>query len=229
MATSVSDGEETLVVQAANLIATGDFASDASWTKGSGWTIGSGTGNASTATGSLSQAAGSPGLVDEDYYFLTYSVTSYTQGELTPYVAGTAGTAVSATGRYQEVIKAGVGSPGALLSFTPTGSPTLTASIDDVTLVEIGQSLYTTTTAGTYVLHLDLTNLTNGDEVMAMVGTKIRSTGSVRWMELGTWAHKQPMSNGKMSIPVASPHEIVFTLCQLAGSAVSVPWEVISL
>ena len=223
MPTSASDGSETLVVQATNMITQNpDFAAGTGWTANSGWAISSGTANATTASTDLEQTP-SPALIQNDWYFLAFSVNTATAGSVTPKVGGTSGTAVSTVGRHQEIIQAGAGS---LLEFTGSG---FSGSLDDVLLVQIGQRLFNSTTAGTYQLHLDLSNMDIGDEVLAMVGTKVRSTGNLCWTQVGQWAHKQPQSNGKISIPVASVHEIEFTLCQVDGTAISVPWEVVSL
>jgi len=221
MPTSQASGSETLVVQSANMISNGDFASSSNWTTGSGWSI-SNTASASSSSASLSQAA-SPSLIQNDFYLVSFSVTSYTSGSVTPYVGGTAGTARSATGRYSEVIQAG---SGADLAFTASSA---TLSIDDVVCVQIGQRLHSNTTAGTYQIHLDLAPLQNGDEVMAMVGSQIGSSGDMGWFQIGSYAHAQPMSNGKVSVPVVSLHQCEFTLVQLAGTARTIDWEVISL
>jgi len=163
----------------------------------------------------------SPSLIEDDYYFLSYT-SSVTSGTVTPAVGGTNAPVTSASGRYQAVVKAGSGST---LAFSKSG----TATISNIHLVQVGQLLHSNTDAGTYVIHFNLLDMEIGDEVMAMVGTKIQSAGDICWMQVGTWAHSQPMTSGKMSIPVSSPHEIIFTLVQLAGTARTIDWEVISL
>lgn len=222
MPTEASSGSETLVVQADNQVTSNpDFAATGTWVAGAGWSI-SGTANASSASSDLEQTL-SPAPVQDDYYLVGFTVTSYTSGTVTPKIGGTAGLAISETGRHTQIIKSGAGT---LVEFTAASA---TLSIDDVLVVEIGQLLYSTTTAGTYQLALDLSNMTYDDEVMAMVGFKVRSADDLQWMQVGSWAHPQTQSAAKVSVPVASVHEFAATVVQTAGTAISVPWSVIDL
>jgi len=111
----------------ANFVTNGDFATDTVWTKGAGWTIGSGV---ATATGAistaLSQTANST-LIAGQSYTVTFTMTQ-TAGSLTVSVGGTNGTGRATSGTYTETIVAGATQ---LIAFTGTG---FTGTIDNVSV-----------------------------------------------------------------------------------------------
>lgn len=222
MANSVADGSETLVVQASNMITQNpDFAATTGWTQNS-WSITGGAATSSAQSTALQQTP-SPSLVQGDWYLVTWSITSYTSGSVTAQVGGTAGRARSAVGRYIDIIKAGSGSVVEWVASSFTGN------IDNVTCVQIGQSVYNTTVAGTYQAKFNLKNMYDGDEVMMLVGSKLRSTGDFCWEQYATSSGDQAELWGIVSSPVVSPHEFEVAIVQLAGTAISVDWEVVSL
>lgn len=100
------------------------------------------------------------------------------------------------------------------------GSQTATISTE--------HTLATITTAGTYVLMVDTNNMALGDKLTLKVKVKVQSTGTTRLAFTANYAHVQgePV---KLSIPVASTNEIVFTLEQTAGTGRAFPWEIVSL
>ena len=100
------------------------------------------------------------------------------------------------------------------------GSQTATISTE--------HTLATVTTAGTFVLHVDLVNMANDDELELRVKLKVRSTGTTREYQLARFMHAQAQEV-VASIPVASPQECVFTLKQVAGTGRSYNWEVVKL
>ena len=114
---------------AADTITTGDFASDANWTKGAGWTITGGVGRSTDSAAVLSQAAT---CVENAQYQIVYDVAAYTDGTITVSVCGTAGTARSSAATFTENIIAGSGS---LIEFTTATAATL--DIDNVTMKEV--------------------------------------------------------------------------------------------
>lgn len=65
------------------LLSNGGFDTDTVWTKGVGWTIATGVATAA-APGANSLLSQPLSLTTGALYFLTYSVTSYTAGLLTP-------------------------------------------------------------------------------------------------------------------------------------------------
>jgi len=81
----------------------GNFNSDTEWTKGIGWSIGSGVASALLASADLSQAI----LTVGSWYQITYTVSGYVTGTLTPKAgSGASGTTVSANGTYTAVLRA---------------------------------------------------------------------------------------------------------------------------
>jgi len=87
------------------LFANPGFDLDASWTKGTGWAIGSGVATKTAGTAS-NLAQSTVGVVATVTHVFDFEVTAYTAGTVTPTVGSTAGTAVSAVGYYHEEIVA---------------------------------------------------------------------------------------------------------------------------
>lgn len=92
----------------------GDFTTDTLWTKGTGWTISAGTASCDgTQAGDsdLTQASADlvAPLINGVEYEVTFTVSGYTAGNITPRVGGTLGTARNANGTYTETIAAGAG------------------------------------------------------------------------------------------------------------------------
>lgn len=89
-------------------------------------------------------------------------------------------------------------------------------------------TLTTITTAGTYVLSVDMNNMALGDKLTLRAKMKVRSTGTTRTVFTGTYAHVQenPVA---ISIPIPTVSECVFTLEQTDGTGRAFPWEVISI
>ncbi len=114
----------------AEIVTNGGFGTDASWTKGAGWTIGSGV---------ASKAAGAANILSQDcseasgsVYTVTYTINSITGGSLTVAIGGVSGTARSAAGTYIESITAtGTGN----LTFTPSAAGVV-CEIDNVSVSE---------------------------------------------------------------------------------------------
>jgi len=123
--------EKTLMVFADLLdefTTNGGFSTDEDWTKGVGWTIADGVAKATATDGDLEQSAAI--LMHEgESYTLTFTVSDYSAGTITPNMAGTAGTGRTANGTHIETIVA-----GATQLITFTGSTTFTGNIDNVSL-----------------------------------------------------------------------------------------------
>jgi|10_taG_2_1085330.scaffolds.fasta_scaffold43030_2 hypothetical protein len=99
----------SMPLETAQIIANGTFDEDAKWTKGTGWTIGSGVatatdGSASSLIQNSDNIAYSiiPGAI----YTLKYTLTR-SAGTITPTIAGTTSTVRSLSGIYTENITAG--------------------------------------------------------------------------------------------------------------------------
>jgi len=105
---------------------------------------------------------------------------------------------------------------------------TVKASGSQLTVISTEHTLYTETTAGTYVLSLDLSELVNGDVLDVSINTKVGAGGTVRTLLRNTFSFKQadPIVQ---TIPVVSPHSVSFVINQSAGVARNIAWEVTSL
>lgn len=112
------------------LVVNGGFGADTNWTKTT-WTIAAGVADiAAAATDTLTQAiAITPGV----NYLVTFTVTAFTGGTVTPILGGTSGTARGSAATFSEIIKAG--SANNLINFSAAGA---TLSIDNVTVVQTG-------------------------------------------------------------------------------------------
>jgi hypothetical protein len=84
------------------------------------------------------------------------------------------------------------------------------------------------TDAATYLLRIDANAFVAGEGWEMKAKTKVRSTDSHQleyyWPGLGTLQDDL----NHVSIPVASPHSLQFTLKQLNGSARAVPWSILA-
>lgn len=112
----------------ADLVTNGTFAADASWTKGTGWTIGAGV---ATATGAISTALSQSLNVKEGHSYLVTFTATRSAGSITPSLGGTAGTARSSSATFSEVILAGA---DGTLSFGTSG---FTGTVDNVSVIEV--------------------------------------------------------------------------------------------
>lgn len=108
-------------------IANGTFTTDTIWTKGAGWTIGSGVATAAGAISTAISQTATSTLVTGKSYNVTYTITA-SAGSLTPSIGGQNGTARTAAGTYSEVIVAG---STQIIAFTGTG---FTGTLDAVTV-----------------------------------------------------------------------------------------------
>lgn len=137
----MAEGERTqLTVKDADRCAgSGAFTGAATgWTLAAGWAYGtnnvvhSGNGTGTAAMDTWTATAGHT-------YRLTYTISSWTVGTVTPTIGGVAGTAVGANGTYTEEITA-TGATGLL--FTPTNTARFT--LDSVTMYDISEPVYVT-------------------------------------------------------------------------------------
>jgi hypothetical protein len=128
-----------------NYVVNGDFATDTIWTKGSGWTIGSGV---ATATGAISTAltqTSDVALVENQVYTLTYTVTR-SAGGIIPSVGGKNGTERTASGTYTETIIAGATQA---IAFTGNG---FTGTLDNIIIKLVGLTGYEIQNPSAYTL-----------------------------------------------------------------------------
>lgn len=119
-------------------VTNGGFDSDTNWTKGTGWSIGSGV--ATKTAGTSTYLTQTYPLVVGASYQITFTVTAYTAGQVRPALAGgasTGGTYRSAVGTYTETLVAATGN--ALIGFQADAS--FAGSIDDVSIALVGELL----------------------------------------------------------------------------------------
>lgn len=97
-----TDNADIVVQTTTNdLVTNGAFAADTDWTKGTGWTIGSGVATKAAGTGSnLEQDISA---VASTAYVVVFTITR-TAGTIQPMIGTVTGTAVSVNGTYREVI-----------------------------------------------------------------------------------------------------------------------------
>lgn len=106
----------------ADLVTNGAFAADTDWTKGTGWTITGGVADVDGTQVADSDLEQSITVTNTDSYEVTFTVSSWVAGTITPRIGGTAGTARGANGTFTEVIVAGAGaSPELELRADATG------------------------------------------------------------------------------------------------------------
>lgn len=120
----------------ANVIVNGDFSADSDWVKQAGWTISGGVASISVqgAARNLSQLCS---LVAGATYLLTYTVSAFASGTVTPQFVGgsvVSGVARSANGTYTETI---VAPSGTAFSLRFQAAISTALSIDNVSLTQV--------------------------------------------------------------------------------------------
>ena len=149
LSTDLGTDEKNIMVfisnYAGNHVSNGTFATDTVWTKGSGWSIGSGV---ATATGAISTAINQTStrtLYQYQLYTVTYTVTR-SAGSITASIGGTSGTARSANGTYTENIICGSTQD---IAFTGSG---FTGTIDTVIIERVGDAVFDIVPPTSYTL-----------------------------------------------------------------------------
>lgn len=125
----ITRGAGVAMVAPPELVANGGFADATGWTAGGGWSIGSGVATAA-ASGTLSRSIT---VIPGRWYRVTYEITAFTTGTVTPNFSGGTtvnGAAASGTGVRSVLIQAAPGNN--TLGFVAAGSPSL--SIDNVSV-----------------------------------------------------------------------------------------------
>lgn len=146
----------TYTISGVQFVTDGTFQSAIDWTAGSGWVVGTGTATATASSAAVSQTAANT-LVSGHTYNVSFTITR-TAGTLACSLGGgTAGTAESASGTYNQVITAGstqviafTGSSftGTLsnVSITPTMAGNVTSSVAGVSgVTQSAPGIYTDT------------------------------------------------------------------------------------
>lgn len=115
------------------LVTNGVFSADTNWTKGTGWTIAAGVATCSGTQTAASLLSQDITAVEGTAYTVTFTISAYTAGTITPVVGGTPGTPRAGTGTYTEVIVAG--DSGTLLAFSADAD--FEGSIDNAAAVNV--------------------------------------------------------------------------------------------
>ncbi len=100
--TLIDEVDAIVAPTAGNEISNGDFALDTAWVKGTGWTISGGTGN--KASGSASDLDQTAVITIGQEVTVTFTLSAFVGGTITPRCGTTLGTARSANGTYTETI-----------------------------------------------------------------------------------------------------------------------------
>lgn len=108
------------------------------------------------------------------------------------------------------------------MALTSVGSGTQTAVIDTE------HTLDTETTAGVYVLVVDMNNLADGDVVILRIKTKNQSGSTSRLAYIKTFSHVQIEIN-KYSPAIPVDTEIVCTLEQTDGTGRNFDWNLLKM
>lgn len=144
------------------LVTNGAFAADTDWTKGTGWTISGGVAACSGAQVANTDLEQSISVSAGDIVSVTFTVTAYTAGNITPFVGGATGSSRSATGTFSDIITCGAGGAPQL---ELRGDVDFNGNIDDVSVV----------LAKSYGIHSSFTPLYNipypepGDQYMTTI------------------------------------------------------------
>lgn len=125
-----SNNRVGMAVGEADVILTGDFASDSDWDKGTGWAIAAGIASKTPGTGSDLGQTVDP-LTAGIWCKLTHTVSGRTAGTITPKFGTAAGVARSTNATFTEIVRAN----GA--AFDLSGDSSFDGDEDDVILVEI--------------------------------------------------------------------------------------------
>lgn len=86
-------------------------------------------------------------------------------------------------------------------------------------------TLLDTSTAGTYELVVELTNLAAGDILELRVYDKVNA-GSYALHEIASYGPIPPARKVKRAFALLAPRGMKFTLKQVAGTGRAFPWEV---
>ena len=119
-----------------DVVVNGTFDSDSNWTKGTGWTIGSGTADcdgSQSGNTALSQTYSS-GFTSGKEYQVQFTISDYTAGSINPHITGASSGNVNGNGTKTSVITA-TSSNNDIVMYA---NADFDAKIDNITIREIG-------------------------------------------------------------------------------------------
>lgn len=155
-----------------HVTANGGFDTDTSWTKGTGWTISGGKASSDgtqSAVSDLSQTVAT--LTNAESCAITFTVSGYVSGSVTPILGGTAGTARTANGNYYEIIVT-----GATTDFSIRASDDFVGSIDNVKINGVVYGTYGS--SGGAAKHVSVTPSGTGYTDVTIDGCTFSDEGS---------------------------------------------------
>jgi len=123
-------GTEYVEVTGADLITNGDFATDSSWAKGTGWTISGGTANAVSGSGSNLSQNGI--LTVGSYYKMRFTISNYSAGAVETSAGALLRCSFNSNGIHECIHVCG---PNTNFYFIKNGS--FVGSVDNVSVIEV--------------------------------------------------------------------------------------------
>lgn len=106
--------------------------------------------------------------------------------------------------------------------------PSSNSSGTQLAVISTEHTIGTITTAGTFQFYVDTNAMALGDILELRAKVKVTSGGTTREFMVATYSQPQGQPI-KVSIPIVSINEVVFTLLQTAGTGRSFPWEIVEL
>lgn len=169
---------------AGNLIANGTFATDTIWTKGTGWTIGSGVASCDGTQGGTTDLSQASTIKIGQTIIVTFEITAFTAGTVTPFGGTAAGTARSSVGTFTENIVV-TGSE----TFILQGDASFIGSVDNVTVFA--------------------DEVENARDNFDVLRDRIRANGLVAGTELITGGEVTEQSVPDLTVPIAAGKAVI--------------------
>ena len=121
--------------QGSQLITNGDFATDSDWTKGTGWSISGGSANCDGSQSGNADLIQGISTIAGKQYKISYTISNYSDGNIKVRLSsGNTTSTQSSNGTFTEIITAAISG-----GFRLRGNDTFIGSIDNVSVVEVGQ------------------------------------------------------------------------------------------
>lgn len=95
-------------------------------------------------------------------------------------------------------------------------------------VISTEHTLASVTSAGVFVLQVEVSNMANGDYAEVVVKVRQTSGGAYKQQSYSLYAHAQA-DVIQQSVPIVAPFGIEFTLKQTAGTGRDFPWLVATL
>tara|TARA_B100000767_G_scaffold275152_1_gene310721 strand:- start:1487 stop:4195 length:2709 start_codon:yes stop_codon:yes gene_type:complete len=122
--------------QGSQLITNGDFATDSDWTKGTGWSISGGSANCDGSQSGNADLIQGISTIAGKQYKISYTISNYSDGNIKVRLSsGNTTSTQSSNGTFTEIITAAISG-----GFRLRGNDTFIGSIDNCSVVEVGQN-----------------------------------------------------------------------------------------